>query len=764
VKRQLRAVFALAVFWTLPWRAGAQGQLHPRWEIPGFDFSPNGVWRARGKRIAQARRALLSQRAFGQLNLALSPALGPASLSATAVTGTLRVPAILLGFSDTYAPGLHPPASYDAVLFGSAPPANQPYTIRTFYEQLSHGLFSMQGQVLGWVALSKPEVSYTGGTNCTGNPYGTSNCNGIFQSGTMSPIDSLQAGLREALAQLDAQGVDWGQFDNDGPDGVPNSGDDDGYVDMAIFIHPNVDGACGGNNNVWSHRYVLQQNGFEAPYVTKTPWTGHPGQYIKVRDYTIQSGVGGSAACDGTQIMPIGTAAHESGHGLALPDLYDIRYSSEGIGEWGLMGSGNYSDPFSPSRMEAWSLSELGWVTVVPLTAPATYAIGPAPIAESTYVVRVQGNNPRGEYFLIENREAVLADTAVINRHCRVSGSPPNCGGGLMVWHVDSEQVANNSFHVSNLVNAGAIHGVELEQADGLRNLDRNPNSDPQSNRGDAGDPYPGTRANTIFSFRTNPAATKNSDGSFVGFAIDSIHLVGPTRVASFRLRFGSLTQVEATDTAALIAVDGQTYHVFADLLDTTTQHTVSVSPTQYRADSLVRWTFQSWSDGGAISHPFTSTLAGRTITANLVRAFRLQLTAIGPGTVSANPASGTYVAEGSAVQLVAHAAAGMLFLGWSGDTTASDSVLAVTPHRPLTLAANFSGPLAVADVLRQIFTGSSNLTVWQIQYLAHLGNASDPSQVGVGDFLAWVRANHPTPPGAAKPGAAVAQRQRGAP
>jgi M6 family metalloprotease-like protein len=764
VKRHLCAVFALAVFATLPRVAGAQGQMHPRWEIPGFDFSPNGVWRARAKRIAQVRRALLSQRAFGPLNLALSPALGAVGPSANAVMGTLQVPAILMNFSDTYTPGLHAPASYDTVLFGATPPASQPYTIRTFYEQLSHGLFSMQGEVLGWVTLSKPEVSYTGGTNCSGNPYGTSNCNGIFQSATMSPIDSLQAGLREALAQLDAQGVNWGQFDNDGPDGVPNSGDDDGYVDMAIFIHPNVDGACGGNNNVWSHRYVLQQNGFEAPYLTKTPWAGHPGQYIKVRDYTIQSGVGGSVACDGTQIMPIGTAAHESGHGLNLPDLYDIQYYSEGIGEWGLMGSGNYSDPFSPSRMEAWSLSELGWVTVVPLTASGTYAIGPAAIAESAYVVRVQGTNPRGEYFLIENREAVLADTAVVTRHCRISGSPPNCGGGLMVWHVDSEQVANNGFHVSNLVNDGAIHGVELEQADGLRNLDRNPNSDPQSNRGDAGDPYPGTTGNTAFGFRTTPAATKNADGSFVGFALDSIHLVGPNRVASFRLRFGGLTQVEATDTAALIAVDGQSYHLFSDLLDTTVQHTVSVAPTQYRADSLVRWSFQSWSDGGAISHAFTPTLAGTTMTANLARAFRVQLTAVGPGTVSANPAAGSYVAEGSPVQLVAHAAAGMLFLGWSGDTTASDSVLTVTPHRPVALTATFSGPLAVADVLQQLLAGSSNLTAAQIQYLSQLGNPSTASHVDVGDFLAWVRANHPTPPGAAKPAAAVAKAQRGAP
>lgn len=505
------------------------------------------MWRGRARRVAQTRAALLSQRAFSRLNAALAPAFaGPAPATVT-LKGILKVPAILMRFADTPAP--FQPTSYDTVLFGTTPPYGRPYTIRTFYEQLSQGVFSMQGQVLGWAALSKPEGSYMGGTNCTGNPWGTTNCNGIFQSSTsgMSPIDSLQAGLREALARLDTLGFDWGQFDNDGPDGLPNSGDDDGYVDMAIFVHPNVDGACGNsrvlgnnNNNVWSHRFVLL-----TPYVTKTvwkgtPWAGHPSQYITVRDYTIQSGVGGPAACDSMQIMPIGTAGHESGHGLDLPDLYDIRFGSEGIGEWGLMGSGNYSSPFSPSRMEAWSLSQLGWVTVVPITQSGTYTIGPAtPATDTTYVVRAQGSNPRGEYFLLENRERVLADTALIRRECQRSNNPTNCGGGLLVWHVDSMQVANNGFHVSNLVNNGPIHGVELEQADGLGHLDRNPNIDPLANRGDAGDPYPGVTGNTTFGWGTKPAATKNWDRSFVGFMLDSVRLLAPNGAVAFRLRFG---------------------------------------------------------------------------------------------------------------------------------------------------------------------------------------------------------------------------------
>lgn len=648
-------MLAVAALGLVPRVGTAQSDLHPRWEIPGFDFAPDGVWRARARRIRQARTALLSERAFDRLNQPPALAVAGPAPSPSAVTGVLQVPAILLRFADTYVPALYQAASYDTVLFGPTPPAGRPYTIRTFYEQLSRGAFSMQGHVLGWVALSKPEGSYTGGTDCSGNPFKTSNCNGIFQSITTSPIASLQAGLREAVAILDASGVDWGQFDNDGPDGIPNSGDDDGYVDMAIFIHPDVDGACGGNNNVWSHRYVLL-----TPYVTRTPWTGHPGQYIQVRDYTIQSGVGGARACDGTQIMPIGTAGHESGHGLDLPDLYDRRLASEGIGQWGLMGSGNYTSPFSPSRMEAWSLAQLGWVTLAPITRAGTYAIGPAPTAESTYVVRVQGGNPRGEYFLLENRQAVLADTAVIRYHCQKSGSPPNCGGGLLVWHVDSEQVANNGFRVSNLVNDGPIHGVELEQADGLRNLDRNPNSDSLANRGDAGDPYPGVTGNTAFGWGTTPAATKNADRSFIGFTIDSVRQLAPQGAVAFRLRFGVVLAYAATP----------------------------------------------------------------------------------GGTVRASPAAdtaGSLLPPGSAVTLTATAGAGARFAGWTGDTTATTVVLTLPMGHSYSVTANFLPPLATADVVAQLLSGTSALTPAELVALDLLGNHNGGFDVG--DFLAWVQA-----------------------
>ena len=59
----------------------------------------------------------------------------------------------------------------------------------------------------------------------------------------------------EALKLADAD-TDFSQYDNDGPDGVPNSGDDDGIVDLVALVHSESGGECIGSNNLWSHRWT----------------------------------------------------------------------------------------------------------------------------------------------------------------------------------------------------------------------------------------------------------------------------------------------------------------------------------------------------------------------------------------------------------------------------------------------------------------------------------------------------------------------------
>jgi hypothetical protein len=58
-----------------------------------------------------------------------------------------------------------------------------------------------------------------------------------FRSDYNMPHDYIfnyQDFVRNVLEQVDSV-YDLGQNDNDGPDGIPNSGDDDGYVDAVFF-------------------------------------------------------------------------------------------------------------------------------------------------------------------------------------------------------------------------------------------------------------------------------------------------------------------------------------------------------------------------------------------------------------------------------------------------------------------------------------------------------------------------------------------------
>jgi M6 family metalloprotease-like protein len=699
--RRSWSALALGALVFLPAVASGQDRMHRQWEIPGLDFAPDGVWRVRAREVARRRAILLRAGDFAALN---SPLAGGAA-SSMAVTGTLQPVVVMFRYLNTD-PSQYSrdTTQYNATLFGSTPPPGLPYTVRTFYEQMSTigggaPLFSIQGRSFGWVALQQNEVNYTGGS-CPGSPTGF--CNGIF---SQAAFNAMQAGMREAVAKLDTGvgGLDFGLFDNDGLDGVPNSGDDDGFIDVVMFLHPTRDGACGGsgNSHIWSHRSTVN-------FTTNDAWTGHGGEFIKTRDYVVQSGLGGtSTGCDTTQIMAIGTTSHELGHALALPDLYDVSGQTEGIGQWGLMGSGNYTTQASPARYEAWSLQQMGWVTVAPITTAGTYSFGAAGTADTTFLIRVQGANPRGEYFLLENRQRVHSDSAMIRFHCQESGVAATCPGGLLIWHVDSIKACLLTVCGGN-VNAGSIHGVALQQADGLANLDSSFFSS-FNNRGDAGDPYPGTSNNTVYGVNTNPAARKNSDNSPAGFAIDSIRQLVVNGEMAFRVRIGGLTVVRASpDTNAMVQVDGANYRVFQDIFAGGSTHTISVADTQFTNSNRTRHAFGSWSDGGARTHTISGSTSDTTITVTLNRAFKLIATAGTSGSISSNPGSldltnGVFRDEGASVELTATANPTFVFNGWTGDTITSNATVIVPMGRPYTLAATFVGQLTItkATVLR---------------------------------------------------------------
>lgn len=701
-------------------QAPAQRKRNHYWEVPGFDFRKDGVLRTRAREIRETRARLMSTGQFSTLNQSFGrtarTGASPAP-SSTALTGVLNVPAILFRYKDSPAPPF-PESAYDEVLFAPTPTgaaAGRPYTLRSFYNEMSNGLFDIQGNVYGYANLDSAEVWYVGGTSTTcqqNNPFNSPNCNGLFSN---LAITRMQSALREALIELDAQ-IDFSQFAVGGA------------VPLILFMHQAIGAECGPpsapENHLWAHRFFLNP-----PFQTQDG--------VTISDYILQPAVGGASVCNGSQIMPIGTVAHETGHGFGLPDLYDTSNETEGIGQWGLMSSGSFSSGLSPSRMEAWSLNELGWVTAVPLTTTGTYTFQAAPLSDTAFYVPVQGANPRGEYFLIENRQRAQSDSAMIRFHCRQAGNPAGCAGGLLIWHVDSAQIAQGA--PSNDMNAGLIHGLAVVQADAFGNLDASPAgvncpstsiSFGCSDRGDAGDLYPGTTSNPAFVFRTSPAARKNYDASFAGFGIDAVQQLVSDNTMSFRIRFGSLTVVRASDSNAVIQFQGVPYNVYRDLLDDGGAYAVNFDDGQLSADGRRRFHFQSWSDGGGISHAYTGSLSGGTLIANVSRDFKLVATVNGNGTIQADTAinlAGTFIAEGRAVTLTATAGGPDVFGGWSGDTVTTNNVLTLPMGRPYSVRANFGALVistpaarpngvmgtAYADTLRA--TGGTGVNSWSI-------------------------------------------------
>ncbi len=205
-----------------------------------------------------------------------------------------------------------------------------------------------------------------------------------------------------------------------------------------------------------------------------------------------------SAAPPG-QMSTIGLQVHELGHDIGFPDLYDIDFSSSGIGDWSIMADGSYAaapNTFpgsTPTLPDAWSKSYQGWITPQPVvgllngvpvptaaTSPSAYRLRDNPHGVDW---KFYDHSGKGEYFLVENREPVGFDAGL-----------PGCG--LLIYHVD-ETVTN-----TNDANTNDTHRlIDVEEASGTNPLDD------YSYRGSPSDPFPGSTGKLDFTDATAPSA-----------------------------------------------------------------------------------------------------------------------------------------------------------------------------------------------------------------------------------------------------------------
>jgi len=222
---------------------------------------------------------------------------------AAAVPATMKNLVVLLRFSDHASRAVPTTTDIDVLMnaVGGHPSLAPTGIVRDVFLENSYGQFTLNSTVAYWITLPNTEAYYANG-----------------DSGLTSRTHEA---LRYALDTLDDDpNFNFTDFDQDS----------DGRIDAITFLHSGYGAEWGGTsgdgasylNRMWSHKWAIGG-----------AWFSSDG--VRVYEYHISPGIWSTS---GTNIGRIGVIAHETGHFLGLPDLYDGSGGS-GIGSWGLMAN-----------------------------------------------------------------------------------------------------------------------------------------------------------------------------------------------------------------------------------------------------------------------------------------------------------------------------------------------------------------------------------------------------------------------------------------
>ena len=451
-------------------------------------------------------RIARNPRFFELPELAAASATSSITLVGPEKRGRLPLLVIPALFSDSP----QPPFASDAiqrVLFDGPSPHG---TLREVYLQMSRGAFEVTGSVTPWVRTATTRAA----------AVGTS-----FGLGEEARIGDY---LVQALDAADPF-VDFGLYDDDGPDGVPNSADDDGVVDGVAFLFLERAASCGGNG-IWPHAAGIAS------------WTGSVhrtgdlrpnGQPVVVNGYIIQD----ATSCTSVEPLTPAVIAHELGHRIGLPDLYDSR---AGIGPesrrwvvgcWELMSAGAWgcgaaaAGARRPTHMGPWSKARLGWSSpvIAANVRDREYVLRPAD--ETNDVLRLPLGG--GESLLLEYRLRQGYDVELAS-------------SGVLVYHVDTTRAGFLS-----PTPASRLYAVWTVEADGDDALMRT--AAEGGNRGAAGDPF------TTLGLATSASGQllRLNDGGASTVTIHSIRIDAQARTATVRVTTTPEIQVAALGATA---------------------------------------------------------------------------------------------------------------------------------------------------------------------------------------------------------------------
>jgi len=280
-----------------------------------------------------------------------------------AVSGPQRTLVILVDFSDVKY--TRDRSAIDAVIFGK---------MAKYYAEVSYGRIQIVGQSVGWYTLFHT-MKYYGADVDPSRP-----------GSDARKVELIQDALDAVQASVD--------FSN---------------VSRIMVVHAGIgqEDSVKQSDLIWSEAI----------------WSG----------LSIQTRSG--AVIDSAAIVPemesnghstLGVYAHEFGHLLSLPDLYDISGNSTipdpFVGRWSLMGTGLWlggPKGSSPAELEAWSRIKLGWL------APDSVGLTPGnisfqietlqPLETASGVRAIEILTMGGIYYLVEFRKKLSYDSYLPN-------------------------------------------------------------------------------------------------------------------------------------------------------------------------------------------------------------------------------------------------------------------------------------------------------------------------------------------------------------
>ncbi len=373
----------------------------------------------------------------------------PLRYSASGTMGQRNTLVILVDFNDQTHDANNTPDAYKNEFF-----SDSFGSVKHYFSTVSKGAFTIvpaqessgtsNDGVVGWLQLGQNHPQ----------------CQTIS---TQSGIDCHSKLAKDAILASD-QYVNYSQFDSNGDENI--TPDELGVI-IVVAGYESATQACNNvsNNRVWAHQYGFASN----PPVVDGKKVIY---YSMFGERQCIQAAGGNVV---TYRATVGVMAHELSHlFFGLPDLYDTDYSSEGIGELGLMGGGSWgrkslSDyPGStPVYPVSWTITKaLGWKN--PQTAQASALQQNINVYEYAgsqgNVVKVTTKNA-SEYFLISYR---TPKSGTYDEGLKGFGISK---GGIEILHVDESNWP--SCRQNNDCNANEDKKlVDFEEADGSGALD----------------------------------------------------------------------------------------------------------------------------------------------------------------------------------------------------------------------------------------------------------------------------------------------------